>query len=127
MKADWDQRSSLPNLQSIVIVFLKLILSNVTALGNLASLQNGLLESLAFGENDGSNKRLPKNNLNLAKQMSNMVNADRSGDETANPALVELNATRLREITSKTIAGILLMLLKWFKLSRRCRLRILAR
>ena len=95
------------------------MLSNVTALGNQASIQNGLLESLTFSEKEGSDKRLPKSNLNLAKQMNGMVNGDRSGDENANPALVELNATRLREITSKAIAGILLMLLKWFKLSRR--------
>ena len=33
-------------------------------------------------------------------------------------ALENLNATRLREITSKAVAGILLVLLRWFKLSR---------
>ena len=102
-----------------MIVLLKLVLSNVTALGNQANIQNGLLESLTFSESEGSDKRLPKSNLNLAKLMHGIANGDRSGDEIANPALVELNATRLREITSKAIAGILLMLLKWFRLSRR--------
>lgn len=33
-------------------------------------------------------------------------------------AIEELNALRVREITSKAVSGILLMLLKWFKLSR---------
>ncbi|KAL8743419.1 MAG: hypothetical protein Q9184_008115 [Pyrenodesmia sp. 2 TL-2023] len=38
-------------------------------------------------------------------------------DEDADPVLEELNSMRLREISSKAISAILLMLLKWFKLS----------
>ena len=62
--------------------------------------------------------RPPKSNANLAKQMGGLVNGNHSENETADPTVVELNLMRLREITSKAIAGILLMLLKWFKLSR---------
>lgn len=40
-------------------------------------------------------------------------------DDEADPVLEELNSIRLREISSKAISAILLMLLKWFKLSRK--------
>ncbi|MCJ1476805.1 Factor arrest protein 11 [Lambiella insularis] len=110
-------RSSLPHLQSIVIVLLKIVLSNVTALGNQANVQNGVVSTFPLPEATNGELRLPKLNLNLAKQINGTTNGERAEDEMIDPAIVELNATRLREITSKAVAGILLMLLKWFKLS----------
>lgn len=38
--------------------------------------------------------------------------------EGAADLVEELNVVRAREITSKAVSGILLMLLKWFKISR---------
>ncbi|MCJ1401425.1 Factor arrest protein 11 [Xylographa trunciseda] len=108
-------RDSLPHLQSIVIVLLKIFLSNVTALGNQG--QNGVPNSFVLSEATSEEIRLPKNNLNLARQINGVVNGERNEDEMADPTIVELNAVRCREITSKAIAGILLILLKWFKLS----------
>ncbi|MCJ1416250.1 Factor arrest protein 11 [Xylographa parallela] len=108
-------RDSLPHLQSIVIVLLKIFLSNVTALGGQG--QNGAPNSFVLPDAANEEIRLPKSNLNLARQINGMVNGERNEGEAADSAVVELNVVRCREITSKAIAGILLMLLKWFKLS----------
>lgn len=43
--------------------------------------------------------------------------------QTVDPAelpIDEVEAMRSREITAKAVSGILLILLKWFKVSRRC-------
>ncbi|MCJ1381036.1 Factor arrest protein 11 [Xylographa soralifera] len=108
-------RDSLPHLQSIVIVLLKIFLSNVTVLGSQG--QNGATNSFVLPEAASEEIHLPKSNLNLARQINGMVNGERNEDEAADSSVVELNTVRCREITSKAIAGILLMLLKWFKLS----------
>jgi hypothetical protein len=114
------QRHSLPHLQSIVIVLLKVILSNITALGTQPNSQPGFPDTLLFPEGE-SNDRMPKRNLNLVKHLNGAMNGfHNEGGDSVDPALEELNATRLREVTSKAVTGILLMLLKWFKLSRRC-------
>lgn len=44
--------------------------------------------------------------------------ASESPEGAADIAAEELNAVRTREITSKAVSGVLLMLLKWFKISR---------
>ena len=36
------------------------------------------------------------------------------------PTLDETDVTRHREITSKAVSAILLLILKWFKVSRKC-------
>ena len=120
------QKNALPHLQSIVIVLLKVILSNITALTPQTSGQNSLPCPLLFlGESDG---RMPKRNLNLVQNMHSAVHAQHGNSQNENapngedcdgadPALAELNLVRLREITSKAITSIFLMLLKWFKLS----------
>ncbi|MCJ1247825.1 Factor arrest protein 11 [Trapelia coarctata] len=110
-------RNSLPHLQSIVIVLLKLFLSNVTALSAQTNGQNGLPNPIEHPERQKGPCRPPKSNVNLAKQMNGLLNGNHSENETADSTIVELNLTRLREITSKAIAGILLIMLKWFKLS----------
>ena len=108
----------MPHLHSIVIVLLKLFLSNVTAFSAQVNGQNALPNSIGHPEKQRGPCRPPKSNVNLAKQMNGLLTGTH-GDETADPTVVELNLTRLREITSKAIAGILLIMLKWFKLSRR--------
>ena len=100
-----------------MIVLLKVFLSNVTALAGQS--QNGAPKSFILPEAASEEIRLPKSNLNLARQINGMVNGERNDDEAADATIVELNAERCREITSKAIAGILLILLKWFKLSRK--------
>ena len=115
------QKSSLPHLQSVVIVLLKVVLANVTALATPNGNQNGITPFFptAEGKSDG-NLDKPKSNLNLIEQINGIGNENLLEEaETGYSALGDLNAVRLREITSKAIAGILLMLLKWFKLSRK--------
>lgn len=64
---------------------------------------------------DGQGKR--KSNTNLVNDLANGHPSD-SPEGAADIAVEELNAVRTREITSKALSGILLMLLKWFKISR---------
>ncbi len=72
---------------------------------------------LSFAEDnvDGPGKRRP--NPNLANGIPNGQSSE-SGD-VPDVAAEELNAVRAREITSKAVSGSLLMLLKWFRISRK--------
>lgn len=111
----------MPQLQSVVIVLLKVILAHVTAIVNQNNGQNGLQSGFSFPENGGDAViSKPKSNLNLAQQLNGASKGPNGHlDDNADPGLEELNAIRLREITAKAISGILIMLLKWFKLSRK--------
>ena len=77
--------------------------------------------SLPDGDEADAVPKRPKRNVNLMKQISNLPNGIYHDGESAAPdkALQELNTIRLREITSKGVAGILINLLRWFKLSRK--------
>ena len=76
--------------------------------------------SLQDNHDTGSIPRIPKHNLNLGKQLNGQGNGSRAETEyVSGQDVEETNAVRLREITSKAIAGILLVLLRWFKLSRK--------
>ncbi|KAL4872084.1 hypothetical protein BDV12DRAFT_6144 [Aspergillus spectabilis] len=93
---------ALVHLQSIVIVFLKVVLTNVSALvNNQANGQNGSGGSESF---NGANGAAPSFNNDTE-------------DLNCDAAIDELDNVRLREITGKAISGSLLLLLKWFKRS----------
>lgn len=83
--------------------------------------QNGVPNGMSFSEdgaNDAQGKR--KTNPNSSANLNGMANGQLAHNEDgADPAVEGLNETRLREISSKTVSGILLLLLKWFKLSRK--------
>ncbi|KAJ5718302.1 hypothetical protein N7488_003948 [Penicillium malachiteum] len=83
---------ALSHLQSITIVFLKIILTNVSAVVNQANSQ-------------------------ASQSMSNGHGINTSGDFFAEISVDELDNIRLREITSKAVSGTLLLLVKWFKRS----------
>lgn len=115
----------MPQLQSIVTVLLKVVLANVTALvtqmnGNG---QNGTSFGVAGQENGDTNgqaKIKTKGNTNSGRQPNGKLDGrDGSEDEALDSSIEELNALRLREISSKAVSGVLLLLLKWFKISRR--------
>ncbi|KAF2397055.1 N1221-domain-containing protein [Trichodelitschia bisporula] len=93
-------RDGLPHLQSIVMVLLKTILANVTALITQANGQNGSggfhFEGAAKPENNGGS------GANL---------------DTAHISTEELDGMRSQEITAKAVSGMLIVLLKWFKVS----------
>ncbi len=82
--------------------------------------QNGVPNNLSPGE-DNSNGVQGKRKVNGASaiHLNKLTNGQvADNDEGLDPVVEELNSVRLREITSKTVSGILLMLLKWFKFSR---------
>ncbi|KAF9057415.1 hypothetical protein BJ165DRAFT_1334998 [Panaeolus papilionaceus] len=86
--------SVLPVLSGWVLVLLKLLLATVSASTNLQPPQSST--SSAF----------PPNNMSPQDSMPSIP-----------PTLDEIDVTRHREITSKAVSAILLLVLKWFKVS----------
>ncbi|EFY97269.2 DUF3402 domain protein [Metarhizium robertsii] len=102
-------KDSLPHLQSLVIVLLRPILVNVTAIvaQQAGQMPNGMA---GRGNNPGMNggpvgPRPPEIPGQIAAQ------------EEPEPSLEEVDAARTREITSKAMTGILVLLLKWLRIS----------
>jgi hypothetical protein len=89
-------------MQSTVIVLLKLLLATVTAPGT------------------SPNLNLPVPPLPGILSPAQEV----PSPETPPPTREEIDIARHREITSKAVSAILLLLLKWFKASRRLRLEL---
>ncbi|KAJ5612727.1 hypothetical protein N7510_005921 [Penicillium lagena] len=83
---------TLAHLQSITIVFLKIILTNVSAVVNQVNAQS-------------------------SQTMSNGYGVNGTTDLFSDASIDELDNIRLREITGKAVSGTLLLLLKWFKRS----------
>lgn len=115
----FSQRDNLPHLQSLVVVFWKLVFSHVS---NLVAQngRDGLQNGMPFPD-DGSNEAQGKRrgNDNSSGNISSMANGQLAENEDGTDSVVEeLNALRSREITTKAVSGVLLILLKWFKLSR---------
>ncbi|KAF7548229.1 hypothetical protein G7046_g8750 [Stylonectria norvegica] len=102
-------RDALPHLQSLVIVLLRPILLNVTAI--ISQQPPPMPPGMAGrGANPGPNGG-PM--ANKAQDMPGQ-NGTR---ELPEPSPEEVDAARTREITSKAMTGILLLLLKWLRLS----------
>lgn len=98
-------RDSLPHLQSVVIVLLKAVLQNVTDLVTKGNGQNGLQAGIQFNEANG---------MNGSKPMENGLHTN--GDGIENTA-EELDRLRSQEIAAKALSAVLVLLLKWFKVS----------
>ena len=104
-----------------MVVFWKLVFSHVSSVvaqNGQDRLQNGT----SFPE-DGSNEAQSKRraNTNSSANINGMANGQLAENEDGtDPVVEELNALRSREITTKAVSGVLLILLKWFKLSRGC-------
>lgn len=64
----------------------------------------------------GQNNARPNGN-GRGQEGPNGTNGTGSGDDSE-PSPEELDAARTREITQKAVSAIMLLLLKWFKLSR---------
>ena len=102
-----------------MVVFWKLVFSHVS---NLVAQngRDGLQNGTSFPD-DVSNEAQGKKraNANHSANINGMANGQLAENEDGtDPVVEELNALRSREITTKAVAGALLMLLKWFKLSR---------
>jgi hypothetical protein len=102
----------LPSLQSVVIVLIKAILSHVTALVTQANGTSGLQSGFQYQENQNGNGRPETNGVN--------------GQNSAVATNEELDAMRMQEILDKSVSGILIVLLKWFKVSRKSHLQCFA-
>jgi hypothetical protein len=101
-------------LQSIVIVLLKVLLSNITVLGNQPT-QNGDSAGDVPELINGADP-IPKENLNLALCLSGIGELNEPHSKLH--SIEALNSIRTREITSKAISGLILTLLKWLRISR---------
>jgi hypothetical protein len=98
-------RDSLPHLQSVVIVLLKAVLQTVTDLVTKGNGQNGLQAGIQFNDTNG---------INGAKPAENVMN---NHHDTIENSMEELDKQRSQEIAAKALSGILILLLKWFKVS----------
>ncbi|PVH98741.1 N1221-domain-containing protein [Periconia macrospinosa] len=94
-------QKSLPILQSIIIVLIKAILSHVTALVTQANGPNGLQSGFQFQDQNGNGGH------------TNGVN----GHNLTVATNEELDTMRMQEILDKAVSGILILMLKWFKVS----------
>lgn len=65
----------------------------------------------------GQNNNARVNGNGRGQEGPNGTNGTGSGDDSE-PSPEELDAARTREITQKAVSAIMLLLLKWFKLSR---------
>lgn len=100
-----------------MVVLFKELFQNVQAL----ILQNGPNGATVGLAEENSNEVQGKRNTNPnpSASLSGVANGNPAGtDEVSAPAVESLNEIRSREIASKAVSGILLTLLKWFKLSR---------
>ncbi len=115
-RANSQQSFALPHLQSLVIVLLKAVLANVTAL---------IMQPMHVQQQPGLTPAF-QSEVNLR---ANGAQAQRRPQEPMNPPIPvpveaaelpveDLDALRTREIAAKAVSGILLSLLKWFKVSR---------
>ena len=90
------------------------MLSNITVLGSQGSAADPMNE----GEGLDKPEPLPTRDLNLSHYLSGTNEQQPQVHLGSNPLEV-LNSIRTREITSKAISGLILSLLKWFRLSRK--------
>jgi hypothetical protein len=115
------------HLQSIVIVLLKVILTNVTAIAAQSNMngQNGHLQRYAssrpaIGLGKGKVLNDNSNGVNPANGHRQIGQSPPSQDLECDAEIEDLDNVRLREITAKAVSGSLLLMLKWFKRSRTC-------
>ncbi|KAI4862203.1 N1221-domain-containing protein [Hypoxylon rubiginosum] len=112
--------AALPQLQSLVIVLMKGVLLNVTACIALpanSQQQSALTNFSQPRVNGGPANRSQENSMGTPSS------ANQDGTELS---LEELDATRGREIESKAATGIILLLMKWLKISHVLKFEYLA-
>jgi len=97
----------LPNLQSLIIVLIKAILAHVTALVTQSSGTNGLQTGFQFQDSQ-SGTAAGKPDMNGVNGHSKTVATNE-----------ELDAIRTQEVLDKAVTGTLVLILKWFKISRK--------
>lgn len=113
---DWIQQYSLPSLQSVVIVLLKAVLANVTALIT-QPLQSGVNGSSTSAYPPEVNQRATNGSGEYGRELPTHVPS--TSPDMPDMAVEDLDAIRSREISAKAVSGVLILLLKWFKVSRK--------
>ncbi|KAK0392391.1 hypothetical protein NLU13_1886 [Sarocladium strictum] len=103
-------REALPHLQSLVIVLLRPILVNVTAIVSQQPPPGPQVMGRGNGPGMNGGPQGPKPPMQEMSGQSPLADAPELSPE-------EMDAARTREITSKAMTGILLLLLKWLRLS----------
>ena len=103
------QHDTLPQLRSVVIVLMKTFLYNITAYSTMQQAQANGMPNFRMGQQPP--------NLFRSHDGANGLNG-MAGSENVDMSLEDLDATRTREVESKALTGIILLLLKWFKISR---------
>ncbi|KIX09005.1 uncharacterized protein Z518_00083 [Rhinocladiella mackenziei CBS 650.93] len=98
---------ALPDLQSLVIVMMKVMLTNVQ---DIAVRNGGLQDSTQPG---GLNRT--KSNPNIAQNQTLPIPPP--PPRPADMTLEDLDNVRSREISQKAVSGAIFLLLKWFKIS----------
>lgn len=98
-----------------MIVLLKAVLANVTALITqpMSQQQGGLAPGYR------SEVNLRANGVQQNRQQDPAISSLPITIDPADLPIDEIEAMRSREITAKAVSGILLILLKWFKVSRK--------
>ena len=106
------QEAILPQLQSLIIVLMKGVLQSVTAAITISS--NGQHPGMA---GSGTNTRVNGGPaLNRSHDSSIAMNGSAPSNHE-DPSLEDLDAARGREIEAKAATGIILLLLRWLKVS----------
>lgn len=91
----------------MIIVLIKAILAHVTALVTQSSGANGLQSGFQFQEN--------QNGTTAGRPDVNGIN----GYSATVATNEELDAMRTQEVLDKAVSGTLILILKWFKVSRK--------
>ncbi|KAI1103564.1 N1221-domain-containing protein [Jackrogersella minutella] len=113
--------AALPQLQSLVIVLMKGVLYNVTACITLPA--NSQQQT---GMQGGSQPRVNGGLATNRSQDSSMAANGSFTQDGTETSLEDLDATRCREIESKAATGIILLLMKWLKISHVLKFEYLA-
>ncbi|KAK6189308.1 hypothetical protein LQW54_013397 [Pestalotiopsis sp. IQ-011] len=98
--------ATLPRLQSIVIVLMRVVLSNVTAFITMP--QRGQ-------EGQPSHARMNQAGAPFSRSQEGINGA--GPQESPEMSLEDLDQVRARELEGKALSGVILLLLKWFKIS----------
>ncbi|KJZ80566.1 hypothetical protein HIM_00416 [Hirsutella minnesotensis 3608] len=104
-------KEALPHLQSLVIVLLRPILVNVTAIVTQQATQ--MSNGMAAGR--GGNPAMNGGGPAMQKGPDMVGQVPRAEEPELSPE--EVDAARTREITAKAMTGILILLLKWLRIS----------
>ena len=100
-------------MQSLVLVLvMKELLGSVSDL----HARSGSTGQPNSAEDESGEKR--KTNPNSSANLNAMTNGHLEKEDVNGIAVETLNDIRIREISTKAVSGVLLILLKWFKLSR---------